>query len=138
MDFRIGSAAPISLKRWFPMMKRLVAVIAAFGLVLAACGGGTASCEDIADDMIVMVQDVIDEVDGMSEEELAAVGAGDAGFDEDFEQRTEELQQEADEAGCDDAALEELFTARAGSLTAESEFGQFFVEMFSGGELFEN
>lgn len=120
------------------MFKRFTVTLAVFGLVVAACGGGTASCEDIADDVIGMVQEVIDEVDQMSPEDLAALsGDQEPEFMADFEQRSEDLRMDAEEAGCSDQELAELFSARASTLTAESEVGQFFVELFNSGDLFE-
>jgi len=119
------------------MYKRFLVTLAVFGLVVAACGGGTASCEDVADETIDLVQGVIDEVDQMSPEDLAAMGEEQPEFMNDFEQQSEELRQDAEDAGCTDEQLAELFSERASSLTAESEFGQLFVELFNSGDLFE-
>jgi hypothetical protein len=118
------------------MLKRLVPVIAAFGLVVAACGGGTASCEDIANDAVALVQDIIDEVDTMSPDELAGLDQ-DPDFITDFEQKAEELDEEAAAAGCSNEELSQLVAEQSGSLTAESEFGQLFVDLINSGEFFE-
>ena len=116
------------------MLKRFVAVIAACGLFLAACGGGTSSCEDIATDTVGLVQEVIDEIDQMSPEEIASQGESGPSFLSDFDEQAEKLADEATSLGCTNAEMSELIRAQAGSLTAESEFGQFFVELVKSGE----
>ncbi len=115
------------------MLKRFVPVVAAFGLVVAACGGGASSCEDIASDTVDLVQDVIDEVDQMTPEEVAGQGEN-LDFLTDFEAESEKLADEATSLGCSSEELSEAIKERAGSLTAESEFGQFFVQLVQSGE----
>jgi hypothetical protein len=116
------------------MLKRFVAVIAALGLVLAACGGETSSCEDIAAETVGLVQEVIDEIDEMSPEEIAGQGESSPAFLTDFDEQAEQLADEATSLGCTNEEMSELIRAQAGSLTAESEFGQFFVELIQSGE----
>ena len=118
------------------MLKRLVLVIAAFGLVVGACGGGTASCEDIAGDAVALVQDIINEVDTMSPEDLASLDEN-SDFMTDFEVKAEELDEEAAAAGCSNEELSQLVTEQSGSLTAESQFGQLFVDLINSGQFFE-
>jgi hypothetical protein len=116
------------------MLKRFAAVIAACGLVFAACGGGTSSCEDIANETVDLVQDVINEVDQMSPEEIAGQGESSPDFLTDFDEQAEKLGDEAASLGCTDEEMSELIRAQSESLTAESEFGQFFVELVKSGE----
>ena len=57
-------------------MRKLFTLMAALGLVAAACGGdsgGADSCEGVADDAIQVIQDVIDELDSLSLEDLATM-----------------------------------------------------------------
>lgn len=115
------------------MLKRFVPVIAVFGLVVGACGGGASSCEDIAADTVDMVQEVIDEVDQLTPEEIAGQ-EGDLDFLADFEEESEKLADEATDSGCSTEELSEAIKAKAGSLTAESEFGKLFVELVQSGE----
>jgi len=115
------------------MLKRFVVVMAAFGLIAAACGGGASSCEDVAGETVDLVQDVINEVDQMTPEEIATQ-EGDPEFLTDFDEESEKLADEAASLGCTPEELSEAIKERAGSLTAESEFGQFFVELVQSGE----
>lgn len=117
------------------MKRRLVLIAAAVGLVAAACGGGGASCESIADDGMELVQDLIDEIDSMSQEELEAAILGE-GFLADFEEKAEEIDDRASEAGCSDEEMQMLVNERAGSLTAETEFGQLLLDGVQSGDFF--
>jgi len=116
------------------MLKRSAAAIAVLGLVLTACGEGTSSCEDIATETVDLVQEVIDEIDQMSPEEIAGQGESGPSFLTDFDEQAEQLSDEATSLGCTSEEMSELIRAQAGSLTAESEFGRFFVELVQTGE----
>ncbi len=117
-------------------MRKLFIVIAALGLVASACGGGddaAGSCEGVADDAIQVIQDVINELDSMSLDEIAAM-EGDPPALAQMEQRADELQDQANELGCSDAEMESLLNARVGNLEAEGLFGELLVgELESGG-----
>jgi hypothetical protein len=115
------------------MLKRFVSVVAAFGLIAAACGGDASSCEDIASDTVDLVQDVINEVDQMTPEEVAGQD-GDPDFLTDFDEQSEKLADEAASLGCTPEEMSEAIQDKAGSLTAETEFGQFFVQLVQSGE----
>lgn len=117
-------------------MLRRRAFLGAIALVAAACGGGDAgSCAAIADDTVALVQDVIDEVDAMSLDELASLGDG--GLIADFEGRAQGLEQRAQDAECSDEELATLLQDRAGELNASTEFGQIFVDLISSGSFFQ-
>lgn len=122
-----------------PVMRKLVMLIAALGLVAGACGGdgGSGSCEGVADDAIATFQDVLDEVDTMTLEEAAAMGDEEPDFIVEMETKLEELEAQADSLGCSDAEMEELFVARLGSLTAEGMVGQLMLEGLRNEGLFE-
>ena len=110
------------------MNRRTFAFVATFALVAGACGGGdSGSCAVIADDAVALVQDLIDEIDDMSLDQLAAI---DETFTVDFESSFEELQTRADDADCSDNEMADLVEERVGDLTAESEFGQLFIQGF--------
>ena len=113
-------------------MRKFVMLIAALGLVAAACGGDgdAGSCEGVADEAIDAFQVVIDEVDQMSLEEAAAMGEGDPEFIVEMEQKFEELEARADSLGCSDAEMEELFVARLDNLTADGMLGQLMLDQF--------
>ena len=103
-----------------------------------ACGGDSAggSCESVADDAIDVIQDVIDEMDTLTLEELGAMEEEPQAL-ADMEARAEDLQDEANELGCSDATMEGLLEDRVGNLTAEGFFGELLVEELEGGGFFE-
>ncbi len=110
------------------MKRRVLALMGTLALVVSACGGGdSSSCGAIADDAVELVQTLIDEIDGMSLEELTEVGED---FATDLETEFEDLQTKADDAGCSDAEMGDLVEERVGDLTADTEFGQLFIEQF--------
>ena len=119
-------------------MRKLFILMAALGLVAAACGGdsGGASCESVADDAIQVIQDVIDELDSLSLEEIASMEDEPEAL-ADMERRADELQDQANELGCSDAEMEELLNARVGNLEAEGMFGELLVGELEGGGFFE-
>lgn len=122
-------------------MRKFVMLIAALGLVAGACGGDDAgsagSCEDVADDAIAAFQGVIDEVDKLSLDEVAAMGDNDPDFIVEMEEKFEGLEAQADSLGCSDAEMEELFVARLDNLTAEGMIGQLMLDEFKNQGLFD-
>ena len=122
-------------------MRKFVILVAALGLVAAACGGddagSAATCEDVADQGIAAFQEVIDLIDVMTLEEAAAMGDEEPAFISDMEQRFEELEAQADSLGCSDAEMEELFVARLDNLTADGFLGQLMIEEFKNQGVFE-
>jgi hypothetical protein len=110
------------------MRQRVFALIGATVLVVSACGGSdSASCEGIAEDAMGLVQGLIDEIDGMSLEELSSLGDE---FTSDFEAQFEDLEARADDANCSDSEMADLVEERVDDLTAETEFGDLFIEQF--------
>lgn len=113
-------------------MKRYLVVIATLAMVLAACGdsdsGSADTCEGLVDQGIDLIQDALDEVSGMSLEELAAMGDDlPPGFAE-LETRGEELERRSDELGCTEAELNRLFTEKADDLEADGPFAELILE----------
>lgn len=110
------------------MRKAIVFLIAA-ALVTAGCGGGSSSCADIVDDGVVLFQDAINELDGLS---LADI-QDDPFATDDFERRTEDLDKRTTEAGCTNEELSDLFLERIGDLSAGSSnpAGQFLVSLLT-------
>jgi hypothetical protein len=120
-------------------MRKLFILLAALGLVATACGGdsgGANSCEGVADDAIKVIQDVIDELDSLSLEDLAAMEDEPEAL-ADLEKRADELQEKADDLNCSDATMEELLNARVGDLKAEGLFGELLVDELESGGFFE-
>lgn len=121
-------------------MKRVLLAVAVFGLVVAACGGDggdAGSCADIADEGIAAIQEVINEIDTMSLDDLTALGSEDPEFITDMETRMDELDERSTELGCSDEELAELVQDRVGDLSADSEFGQLMIDQFSDSGIFE-
>lgn len=119
-------------------MRKLFILMAAIGLVVAACGGdsGGDSCEGVADDAIEVIQDVINEMDSLTLEEIAAMDEEPEAL-ADMERRADELQEKANELGCSDAEMQELLNARVGNLEAEGMFGELLIGELEGGGFFE-
>jgi hypothetical protein len=110
-------------------MRKIITLLAVGGLLIGSCGGGSDAdtCEGIADQGMAVVQDMLDEIDDMSVEELLA-GEEPAAIT-DLTAKMDELEVRADELGCSDEEMEELFTARLGNLTADSDYGRMMLEL---------
>lgn len=107
-------------------MRKIAALVCAIGLVAAACGGGdSASCDAIADDAIVLIQDLIDEFDALSLEELSG---DEPAFIADFESDAEGLDQRAVDAGCSDSEMESLMDDRIDRLTSTGLIGETVIQ----------
>lgn len=105
-------------------------------LITVACSSSDgASCEDVADDAIQVIQDFVDEVSAMSLEEIAGAGDEVPGLTE-YEENGEELQDKANDAGCSDEQMESLLNQRADSLESDSEFGQLIIDSIRSEGLF--
>ena len=119
-------------------MRKLFILMAALALIVAACGGdsGGDSCESVADDAIQVIQDVIDELDSLTLEEIAAMEEEPEAL-ADMERRADELQQKANELGCTDAEMQQLLDARVGNLEAEGMFGELLIGELETGGFFE-
>lgn len=116
-------------------MRKLLILMAALGLVVAACGGDSAgSCEGVADEAIEIFQDAINEIDKMSLEDLASGNEPEALVK--MEERADSLQVQAEDLGCSDAEMEQLMNARVGNLTADGEFGQMMLDGIQSEGLF--
>ena len=97
--------------------------------MVAACSSSNdeASCAEVADEAIAVIQDFVDEVSALSVDEIFAAGENVPGVD-DFEARGEALQQQADDAGCSDEEMQSLINQRLGDLESDSEFGQLIID----------
>lgn len=122
-------------------MRKILVLVAALGLVAAACGGSDSSggsCEGVADGAIAAFQDVINEFDALSLDDAAALGGEEQPqFMTDMENRMDDLQAQADDLGCSDETMEELFLERIDTLTAEGMFGELMLQELQGGSIFE-
>jgi len=119
-------------------MKRVFLAIAVLGLVTAGCGGGSdASCSGIVDDGMAIVQDVIDEFDAMTTDDLMSMGSGEEpAFLTDMQAKLDDLDKKSTDAGCTDEELQQLFQDKVGQLTAKSDIGQMMVDEMKSGSIF--
>jgi len=119
-------------------MKKLGVLLIVTGLVFAACGDSdsASSCEDLADDGIALVQDMLDELSDLSLEDISSDEEPQAL--QDFTEKGEALQTQADELGCTDEQMTELVSARVGSLDADGPIAELILEglQSEGGDLF--
>jgi hypothetical protein len=116
-------------------MKRVFLAIAVLGLATAGCGGGSdASCSGIVDDGMAIVQDVIDELDAMTTDDLMAFGTEEPAFLTDMQTKLDDLDKKSTDAGCTDEELEQLFQDKVGQLSAKSDIGQMMIDEM---EIFE-
>ena len=116
-------------------MRKFVVLLAAFGLLAAGCGGSGESCGDIADDAIALFQDVVDEMDSLTTDDLLA-DEPPAIFDE-LEEKATSIDERATEASCSDEELGQLVADRSGSLESTSDFGAAFIAELESGSFFE-
>lgn len=105
-------------------------LVAALALVAAACGGGEAGCDAIMDDGLVLFQDALDELEGLTLSDLADPSA-DPFASGDFEARADALDERTRDAGCTDEEMAELFAERIDELSVGSDnpAGQFLVSI---------
>ena len=110
-------------------MRKLTMIFTALALMLAACGGGDAGCPSIADDGVALIQDAIDELDGLS---LADLDSNPLDSD-DYERRAEDLERRSGQAGCTDDEMAELFSERVDRLSAGSNnpAGEFLISIMA-------
>jgi len=120
-------------------MRKLYIVLAALALVAGACGGGDDAaadntCEGLADQAIALVQQVVDEIDGMSAQEISDSGGDFASLDT-LSTGMADLETKAGEIGCSDSEMQQLVVDRVGNLKATSEFGQMMISQFESSGL---
>ena len=111
-------------------MKKLTMLIVSLAVVAAGCGGGEAGCAAIVDDGLVLFQDALDELEGLTLSDLSDPSA-DPFSSGDFDSRAEQLEQRTRDAGCTDEEMSELFADRIDELEVGSEnpAGQFLVSI---------
>jgi hypothetical protein len=105
-------------------------LIVALALAASGCGGGDASCTAIMDDGLVLFQDALDKLEGMTLSDLSDPSA-DPFSSGDFESRADDLDRRTREAGCSDQEMSELFAGRVDELEVgnSNPAGQFLVSI---------
>lgn len=113
-------------------MKRTAAIVLAGSLVLAACGegddaGSAESCDDLARAGLSLIQDVLDELDGMSLEDLIALGEVEPEAFQTLEAEGEALDTKATELGCEDAELSTYVANNVDELNADGPVSELIL-----------
>lgn len=118
-------------------MKPLNVLLVALLVVLGSCSGGAATCEELADDAIELIQDLIHDV----EAELGDASLDELGAEEelpslaDYDRKSDELDRQADELGCSGTQMRDLVSARSDRLTATTPVGNLIIDGITGGGL---
>jgi hypothetical protein len=123
------------------LIRRLVVLVVAFGLLAAACGGDSISasnCEELADETIELFQRLIDDVDSefedMTVQDFVATG-GDLPSMARFEEDAAKIDELATELGCTQTDIGSAVQSRVGELTAKSDLGRFLIDAIRSGGL---
>lgn len=123
------------------LMPRILTVLAAFALLIAACGGDSISatnCEELADETIGMFQRLIDDVDEefgeMTMEEFVASG-DELPSVEEFEEDAATIDELATELDCSPDEMSAEVAQRLDTLTAQSDLGRFLIDAMRAGGL---
>lgn len=119
-------------------MTKVVALLGALMLVFTACGdsGGGDTCEGVADDAIDLVQAALDDISGLSLEDLENLGDDPPESFEELETRADELQTKADGLGCSDSEMASLVNARLDNLSADGPFAELVLTQIRSEGLF--
>lgn len=123
------------------MLRRLFILIAVLALAAAGCSSQPETCDEVADETIVLMQDLIDEVESelgeMSVEDL--IESFSAGEEVPsvaaFEEKAEELSKRAGELGCTQQQLETAVAERTDRLEASTPLGRFILDAIKRGGL---
>lgn len=112
------------------------ALTATLALGAAGCGGGgdLSSCEDVADEAIELVQGILDEVGGMSMEDMQS--DEEPAFVQELESEGEALEERAEELDCSDEQMADLLAERAEDLEAEGPVAELIREAVRSGDIF--
>lgn len=124
------------------IIRRLIPVIVAFALVVAACSSGqeiTAdSCRDVVDETLELFQRLIDDVDAefgeMTVEEFIAT-EGDLPSVDRFTEDAQKINQIGTQLGCSQGEIQQAVLQRVDELTASTDLGRFLITSIRTGGL---
>lgn len=117
-------------------MRRVLVVCVAAVMLPTACGGDQpASCDEVADEVIVLVQELIDQVEDveLGDDGLAAIE--DLPGIDSFRERSEALDAAAADLGCAEEDLRDAVMERADELTSDTPVGELIIQGVSSGGL---
>lgn len=122
-------------------IRRILAFVLAFGLLVGACGGDSISasnCDELVDETMEMFQRLIDEVDlqfeGTSVDAFLATGEELPSIEQ-FETDARTIDDLAIELECSRQEVSSAVQARVGELTADSDLGRFIIGAIRSGGL---
>jgi hypothetical protein len=123
------------------VIRHVLSVFLAFGLLIAACGGDSISatnCQELADGTIGMFQRLIDDVDDefgdMTMAEFVASG-DELPSVEKFEEDAAMIDELATELSCSPDEMSAEVQQRLDTLTAQSDLGRFLIDAMRAGGL---
>ena len=119
-------------------MYRVLVALGLLAVVLAGCSAGASdeTCAVHADEGIELIQELIDEVDTMSPQQLSSATGGGAVIT-DLETQAVEIDERAAADGCSEDQMSTLLSARAQDLTATSANGQEIVDLVQDETFFD-
>ena len=124
------------------ILRRLLSVVLAFGLLAAACSSGqdisADTCGEVVDETMELFQRLIDDVDEefgeMTVEEFIAT-EGDLPSVERFSNDAEKINQIGTQLGCSQGEIQQAVLQRADQLTATTDLGRFLITSIRTGGL---
>lgn len=126
-------------------MRRAAAIIILVGtFIAAACGGGddagsAETCDDLAQAGLDLIQDVLNELDDMSLEELIELGDEEPEAFQNLEAEGQALDTRATELSCDEDALSAFVASNVSDLEASGPVSELILEQIKAdpGAFFE-
>lgn len=116
------------------MTRSLVATVLAVAVVAAGCARPPRTCEEVAEGIVAVAQDLIDEAEARyGDVPPGEISDGDLPGLDDLAARTTRLTERADELGCDPAELRRLVAEGSSRLRASTPVGRLVVEAIRQG-----
>lgn len=114
-------------------MRRAAAIILAGSLVVAACSSSddaesAETCDDLARAGLALIQDVLDELDGMSIEELVELGDQEPEAFANLEAEGQALDTKATDLGCGEDELSAYVASNVDDLDANGPVSELILE----------
>ncbi len=118
-------------------MVRRTATVVLLAVFLSACSSGPATCEEVADEFVVVAQDLIDDVEAqLGDQSIDSIlDGGELPSLDAFTEQADQLRDQGRELECSGELMDALVSERASLLVAETPIGDLIVEFFSSGEL---
>ena len=124
------------------MVRRLIPVLLAFGLLAGACSNSQEisadSCAEVVDETMELFQRLINDVDAefgeMTVEEFIATGGELPSVDR-FTDDAQKINQIGTQLGCSQAEIQQAVLQRVDELTATTDLGRFLITSIRTGGL---